>query len=59
MDNADTYQTQRVNTLQNDEHLQKILKFGRELFQLSISPEHCDNPHNQKLLRVSYIFSII
>lgn len=56
MDSTDTHQPQRplINTLQNDEHLQKILKFGRELFQLSISPEHCENPHNQKLIRDAF-----
>ena len=61
MDSTDTHQPHRplINTLQNDEHLQKILKFGRELFQLSVSPEQCKNPHNQKLLRVNSIWHYI
>jgi hypothetical protein len=41
------------NLLDHDEnYLQKILKFGRELFQLSSTFDEAENIANQKMLRV-------
>lgn len=39
---------------QQEASLQKILKFGRELFALSIQPEHIYNELNQKMLKEAF-----
>jgi hypothetical protein len=42
------------NLIEHDEnYLQKILNFGRELFQLSSTLDDNENSSNQKMLRVS------
>ena len=42
------------NALEHDENnLQKILKFGRELFHLSSKLDDSENSANQKMLRVN------
>ena len=41
--------------IEHDEnYLQKILKFGRELFQLSATLDDSENSANQKMLKVSF-----
>ena len=41
-----------------DNYLQKVLKFGRELFQLSMTLDDSESSANQKMLRVNIFISL-
>lgn len=51
-DESETRSNTNILDHHNDANLQKILNFGRELFQLSMKLDDKDNTNNVKMLRV-------